>query len=217
MGRKLVEQRGTHQEEVEAAPVIGKVVVSTHRSHLEDALDVVDIRERLHRRIIIAKSLLVLLDAPEVARHHADVGDDRSGDEGVKNLTGDHMVADATHGALGRDLRFDGQRVRKSLHRGRPLLLLVGHGCTAALLLLDAPEVIHDDAHKEIDGKDVAHTHPRECIDRRSREVVAHCRMARARRAHHDPHRLLPRVAGAHDVEHEHRLTKVVERAPRRG
>ena len=126
------------------------------------------------------------------------------------------MVADATDVALGRDLRFDGQRVCKSLHSGRPLLLLVGHGCAAALLLLDAPEVIHDDAHKEIDGKDVAHTHPHERKDRRGREVVAHCRVARARRAHHDPHRLLPRVAGAHDIKHEHGLPKVVEGAPRR-
>ena len=84
LGRDLVEQRGAHEGEVEAAPIVSKVGERPETNDLEGELGVVDVREIHHAGAVECEVFLVLLDAPVVVRHHAHVGDDDADDEAVK-------------------------------------------------------------------------------------------------------------------------------------
>ena len=68
-------------------------------------------------------------------------------------------------------------------------------------------------ADEEVHREEGADEHPRDRVERRRREVVAHRRVPRRRGVHHAVHVGLPLVARRHDVEQQHRPRERVERA----
>ena len=92
---ELVHQRDAHEEKVEAAPAVGKVVARAQPNQLENALAVVEVREEEHRVAKPPAVQWVVLDPLELARHREDVGHDDGHHNVVKGLRAHQSEAGA--------------------------------------------------------------------------------------------------------------------------
>ena len=117
-------------------------------NELEDALAVVDVPKVEEHIRVECKVGVVVLNAPIVASHNGDIGDDHAHDERVKRHRRNNVEEEEAAKVGGWARRLLGLGVSGVLHRVHPLLLLGRHrrGTAVVVLVLQLIELVDDHA-----------------------------------------------------------------------